>query len=245
MTVELRELEYAVCDVIQIIKQIPELADSRLAVIGGLALWHYLPGHHHRPTETINFITNLPTLELLKGKLLRHPNSPFTKSKQALFYHSPAGRVIQIKFSPQWLFPYLPDSTQLIHEIPYGEVPYITAADLFFFKLNASLSTASSPTGRRQDADDAMALISQDPRCRLVVDGVKGVRGNLPAKALEDRKAMMMRCREKEGLGPDRTVDARTPVVILSPQQEKFIRDALRGEDLTLSSVMHSPPLET
>lgn len=49
MTVELRELEYAVCDVIQIIKQIPELAESRLAVIGGLALWHYLPGH--RPTD--------------------------------------------------------------------------------------------------------------------------------------------------------------------------------------------------
>lgn len=49
MTVELKELEYAVCDVIQIVKQIPELAESRLAVIGGLALWHYLPGH--RPTD--------------------------------------------------------------------------------------------------------------------------------------------------------------------------------------------------
>lgn len=139
MTVELKELEFAVCDVIQIIKQIPELAEARLAVIGDLALCHYLPDH--RPTDVrlnfslhynvffalplqpfsdsnsirekhptdsvsfqvINFITNLPTLELLRKKLLKHPNSPFTKSKQALFYHSPAGRVIQIKFSPQWL----------------------------------------------------------------------------------------------------------------------------------------------
>ncbi|KAI1159237.1 hypothetical protein F5B18DRAFT_655823 [Nemania serpens] len=232
MTVELKELEYAVCDVIQIVKQIPELAESRLAVIGGLALWHYLPGH--RPTDIINFITNLPTLELLKKKLLRHPNSPFTKSKQALFYHSPAGRVIQIKISPQWLFPYLPDSTQLIHEIPYGEVPYITAADLFFFKLNASLSATSSPTGRRRDADDAMALISQDARCRLVVHGTTTgyALPTPPTKPVEDRKAMMMR-------------DGARPVVLLSPQQEQFIRDALRGEDLTVSSVMHSPPLET
>lgn len=130
----------------------------------------------------------------------------------------------------RYQFPYLPDSTQLVHDIPYGEVPYITAADLFFFKLNASLSAASSPTGRRQDADDAMELLSRDARGRLV-DGV----GYLPP--IEDRKAMMRRERDCGG--------GVRPVVLLSPQQEQFIRDALRGEDLTVSSVMYSPPLET
>ncbi|KAI1184022.1 hypothetical protein F5B17DRAFT_434002 [Nemania serpens] len=242
MTVELKELEFAVCDVIQIIKQIPELAEARLAVIGDLALCHYLPDH--RPTDVINFITNLPTLELLRKKLLKHPNSPFTKSKQALFYHSPAGRVIQIKFSPQWLFPYLPESTQLIHEIPYGEVPYATAADLFFFKLNASLSATSSPTGRRQDADDAMALMSRDSRCGGGDSGLVNGTGigagfyHLPQSPIENRKAMMMMRRGSER-------DNSGGVVLLSSQQEQFIRDALRGEDLTVSSVMHSPPLET
>lgn len=49
MKARLKELENAVCDVIQIIKQIPELADTRLSVVGGLALCHYLPAH--RPTK--------------------------------------------------------------------------------------------------------------------------------------------------------------------------------------------------
>jgi hypothetical protein len=45
MTVRLRELEDAVCDVIQIIKQIPELSYGQLAVIGDLAMCKHLPNY--------------------------------------------------------------------------------------------------------------------------------------------------------------------------------------------------------
>ncbi|KAI1126326.1 hypothetical protein F5Y10DRAFT_293870 [Nemania abortiva] len=220
MTVRVKELEDAVCDVIQIIKQIPELTGARLAVIGDLALCHYLPDR--RPTDKITFITDLPALEFLGRKLLNHPNSPFWKTKQALFYRSPAGRDIEIEFSPQWLFPYLPDSTPLVYEIPYGKVPYAMAVDLFFFKLNSSLSVTTNPAKRRQDGDDAAALISRDNQDRFAD-------GYIPTT--------------KEQLRRLQGANDVQPMVILSPQQEQFIKDALRGEDLTVSSVMHSPPL--
>lgn len=37
------ELERAASDVIRYMKTLPELADSRVAVFGGLALWKYIP----------------------------------------------------------------------------------------------------------------------------------------------------------------------------------------------------------
>lgn len=43
------ELERAASDVIQNVKQIQELRHARLSVIGGLALWHYLP--EYRSTD--------------------------------------------------------------------------------------------------------------------------------------------------------------------------------------------------
>ncbi|KAI0420670.1 hypothetical protein F5X98DRAFT_382678 [Xylaria grammica] len=155
-----RELEGAVCDVIQIIKQIPELADLRLAVVGGLALWHYLPDH--RPTNNINFVTNIESLSFLEQKLLQHPHSPFVQSKHALAYHSPAGRVIQINISTPWLCPHLPEPAYLVCEIPYGRVPYVSLAELVAAKIDATRSKASSPVKRRQDADDARALIDYE-----------------------------------------------------------------------------------
>ncbi|KAF2967095.1 hypothetical protein GQX73_g6465 [Xylaria multiplex] len=188
----LKELEDAVCDVIQIIKQIPELTGTKLAVVGGLALWHYLPDY--RPTNNINFVTNATNdedLSFLEQKLLEHPNSPFIQDQQALFYHSPAGWDIQIKISTRWhvsilrtIFffpgapefsvflpapapcshdgqsPYLPEPTHFVYEIPYGQVPYISPADLVASKINSTQLKTSKR--RQQDADDAKALIDHE-----------------------------------------------------------------------------------
>ncbi|KAI0426577.1 hypothetical protein F5Y09DRAFT_334024 [Xylaria sp. FL1042] len=152
-----KELENAVCNVIQIIKQIPELADTKLAVVGDLALWRYLPAY--RSTNSIDIITNSPAVNFLKWKLVDHPNSPFTQKKQVLSYRSPAGWDIPINISSQRGSHSLPEPEHLVYDLPYGEVPYISLEDLTLVKLSSSYSKTTNRTQRRQDADDAAALL--------------------------------------------------------------------------------------
>ena len=46
----LRDLELIAVEVLRLIKKVPEAqGEAKIAVIGGLALWHYLP--HGRPTD--------------------------------------------------------------------------------------------------------------------------------------------------------------------------------------------------
>ncbi|KAI1344776.1 hypothetical protein F5Y15DRAFT_421903 [Xylariaceae sp. FL0016] len=181
MSSEFQELEHAACNVIQMIKQIPELWHTRLAVIGGLALWHYHPeyrpadvrfisafgGPRDRPVadeqfQNINFITNVSTSPgRMKKRLLELPNSPFYLRSQALFYQSPSKREIQIDISPEWLCPYLPESACYVRDIPYGTVPYISLVDLTAFELDSS-GLCSCPVEKERDARDAAALIDRE-----------------------------------------------------------------------------------
>ncbi|KAI1421101.1 hypothetical protein F5Y12DRAFT_787725 [Xylaria sp. FL1777] len=216
-----KELEDAVCNVIQIIKQIPELVDTRLTVVGGLALWHYLPTH--RPANSIDFVTNLPTLDFLRQKLLEHPNSPFTQNKQVLLYHSPAGRDIRIKMSSQWLYPHLPDPEHVVYGIPYGQVPYISLEDLVAFKINSSYSKASTPVQRRQDADDAAALVDHELARQTLAQRTAWVNEKLEAYERKVLETLAIRAR----------------------QQEVALKEALWDVYPAFSSPMHTPALET
>ncbi|KAI1350655.1 hypothetical protein F5Y01DRAFT_315513 [Xylaria sp. FL0043] len=153
----IRECENAVCNVIQIIKQIPELVDTRLAVVGDLALWRYLPDN--RVATSIDVVTNSLAVGFLKRKLVNHPNSPFTLKKEVLWYCSPTGRDIPINMSSQWGSHTLPRPEHLVHGLPYGEVPYVSLEDLALFKILSSYSKATNRAQRRQDAEDAAALL--------------------------------------------------------------------------------------
>ncbi|KAI1140415.1 hypothetical protein F5Y05DRAFT_411471 [Hypoxylon sp. FL0543] len=154
---QFQELERAACDVIQHVKEIQDLRHARLAVIGGLALWHYLP--EYRTTDNVNFITNISTSpSSLKKRLLERPNSPFFQRSQALFYKSQYGQEIRIDISPEWLSPYLPDSAMKVQDISRNEIPYISLTDLIVFKLDSS-GLRSNPAKKERDARDAAALV--------------------------------------------------------------------------------------
>ncbi|RYP78405.1 hypothetical protein DL771_000590 [Monosporascus sp. 5C6A] len=154
-----RELECAASDVIRTVKRMPDLGNVKLAIIGGLALWHYLPG---RTTDNINFITNISTSpSSLKKKLLQLPGSPFVQQAQILFYVSPgSGRDIQVDISPEWLAPYLPEAARHVRNIRDGELPYVSLADLVVFKLDSS-GMRSNVAKKRRDAADAAALLEE------------------------------------------------------------------------------------
>ncbi|KAI0474393.1 hypothetical protein F4859DRAFT_90606 [Xylaria cf. heliscus] len=149
MPAGVEELEDAVCNIIQIIKQIPELGGTQLKVTGGLAHRYHLD--QNRPVDKIEFISILPTsLKFLEVKLLEHAYSPFTVEKQGLFYESPAGRKIQIKIIEQ-LFWYQVNLPR-IHEIGYGVVPYISRQELDRLYPNPCRAGAADVRKRQQDA---------------------------------------------------------------------------------------------
>ncbi|OTA96377.1 hypothetical protein M434DRAFT_67510, partial [Hypoxylon sp. CO27-5] len=155
---QFQELERAACDVIEHVKQIQDLRHTRLSVIGGLALWHYLP--EYRSTDNVNFITNISTSpSSLKKRLLERPGSPFFQRSQALFYKGQNGQEIRIDISPEWLqSPYLPESAVKVQDISQNEIPYISLIDLIVFKLDSS-GLRSNPAKKERDAKDAAALV--------------------------------------------------------------------------------------
>ncbi|KAI1093210.1 hypothetical protein F5B19DRAFT_167741 [Rostrohypoxylon terebratum] len=155
--VHFQQLEHAASDVIKNVKDIQDLKHARLSVIGGLAVWHYLPDY--RSTDNINFITNISTSpSSLKKRLLERPDSPFIQRSQALFYRCPSGEEIRIDISPEWLSPYLPVSAVKVQDIGDDEIPYISLTDLIVFKLDSS-GLRSNPAEKERDARDAAALV--------------------------------------------------------------------------------------
>ncbi|KAI1751296.1 hypothetical protein F4782DRAFT_531571 [Xylaria castorea] len=153
-----KELEDAVCNIIQIIKQIPELVDTKLKITGELAQRRYLD--QHQPVDKVHFVADLPVpLELFTVKLLEHPLSPFRQENQVLSYHSPEGRSIPIKISKQ-LYWYQVNLV-LIHNIGYATVPYITWQELDRLYPSPSRSGASDIRKRQYDAKEGPALKSR------------------------------------------------------------------------------------
>ncbi|KAI0858623.1 hypothetical protein F4860DRAFT_516638 [Xylaria cubensis] len=147
-----KELEDAVCNIIQIIKQIPELADTKLKITGGLALRRYLD--EHQPVDKIHFVVDLQVgHEFFFAKLLENPLSPFELERRVLYYHSPTGRSIPVRFCPQ--NPYRNRIELLpIYDIAYATVPYITPQELDRLYPNPSRSSASDVRKRQSGANN-------------------------------------------------------------------------------------------
>ncbi|KAH8158270.1 hypothetical protein CIB48_g9974 [Xylaria polymorpha] len=158
MPAGVEELEDAICNIIQILKQIPELGGAQLKVSGGLALWHHLG--QYRKIDGIEFIVTLPTsVEFMVAKLLDHPLSPFIQENQVLFYQSPEGHRTRIKIQEE-LFWYQVD-LPLLHHIGYGVVPYISRSELDRLYPDQSRPGASDVTKRQCNSKDTPPLKSR------------------------------------------------------------------------------------
>ncbi|MCJ1401157.1 hypothetical protein MMC11_004369 [Xylographa trunciseda] len=127
------QLETAAADVIRILKGISEYSNARIAIIGGLALWKYIPAG--RTTEDVNFIVNIGNApQGVKETLLALPNSPFS--------------------------PYMPAAAAELRDLPAGAIPYISATDLVVFKMN-SCGLRAQTSKKRTDAADAQVLLER------------------------------------------------------------------------------------
>ncbi|KAI0397694.1 hypothetical protein F5Y17DRAFT_414289 [Xylariaceae sp. FL0594] len=152
----LADLEQAALSVVQLMKAVPGLANVRLALIGELAISKYLV-QQSRPCESIEFLVKSASPSLVKKVLIAHgPDFLFERS-QAIFCQHPAGWMVEIKITPEWLCPYLPSSARFVAEI--DELPYISLMDLFVFTADAC-GLHESDASKQREARDAAALLA-------------------------------------------------------------------------------------
>ncbi|KAL9123826.1 MAG: hypothetical protein Q9217_006783 [Psora testacea] len=153
------QLETAAADVIRILRGISEYSNARIAIIGGLALWRYIPTG--RTTEDVDFIVNIANApQAVKQRLLALPNSPFIQQAQFFYHKTPGGSHIQIDITPEWQSPYMPAAAVKLRDLPAGAIPWISETDLVVFKMN-SCGLRAQTSKKRTDAADARALLEK------------------------------------------------------------------------------------
>ncbi|KAI1647086.1 uncharacterized protein F4817DRAFT_115910 [Daldinia loculata] len=181
MSPSLAELEAAARDVIRIMKTVPGLSEQHIAVIGGMALWKYLP--RGRSTEDVDFIITLDGPKSIKPRLLALNNSPFVEYAQWFYYKTPNDRLIQIDFVGHFQAAYFPPTAQRVKDIPEGTIPYITPSDLIVSKI-FSCGLRGDPTKSRRDAADAENLLNEVTKSHgpliLAPHQLNPVQGGLP-----------------------------------------------------------------
>ncbi|KAI2639375.1 hypothetical protein GGS21DRAFT_427596 [Xylaria nigripes] len=151
------DLEQAAISIVHLMKGVPGLASVRLALIGDLAVQKYLV-EQPEPCESIEFIvTKTVSPSLVKKTLLSNGKKTIVERSPAIFYRHPAGWVVEIKITPEWLYPYFPSSGQQVADI--RKLPYISLVDLFIFKADAC-GLHESDAGRQKEARDACALLA-------------------------------------------------------------------------------------
>ncbi|ROW08588.1 hypothetical protein VPNG_06236 [Cytospora leucostoma] len=172
----LADMEAAACCIIRIIKDTPDLRNTKLAIAGDMAIRKHLPEYGQQNAgKSIDLIVNSSTsASLLRKKLLQHPMSPFIESSQLLYYQAspPASplsssptssgraQAIEVRITPEMLCPFLPSAAKPAHEIEPtpDHLPYISLVDLVVFKMDAC-GLRDSPHSKQQEVRDAAALL--------------------------------------------------------------------------------------
>ncbi|KAI1433242.1 hypothetical protein GGR50DRAFT_513018 [Xylaria sp. CBS 124048] len=149
------DLEQAAISVVHLMRGVPGLASVRLALIGDLAVQKYLG--QSGPCESIEFVTKSVSPSLVKKSLLSHGNGTIVERAPAIFYRHSTGWLVEVKVTPEWLYPYFPSSAQMVADI--RKLPYISLVDLFIFKADAC-GLHESDEGRQKEARDACALLA-------------------------------------------------------------------------------------
>ncbi|UPK91584.1 hypothetical protein LCI18_002519 [Fusarium solani-melongenae] len=152
------QLEQAALYVVRLIADIPGLENTRLAIIGDLAVTKYLP-NHGRPASIDLVISKSSSPGRVRKEIVGHPITPLIEKSGAVFYRHTSGWEIEVKLIPDWLCPYLPASARRVRDVT-GEatLPYTSLQDLIVFKMDAC-GLHENDASKRRDACDAAALL--------------------------------------------------------------------------------------
>ncbi|KAM0340727.1 hypothetical protein ACHAPU_010317 [Fusarium lateritium] len=153
------QLEQAALHIIRLIADIPGLENTRLAIIGDLAVTKYLSSQDRRITSIDFVISKSSSPGRVKKEIVGHPITPLVEKSGVVLYRHTSGWEIEVKLIPDWLSPYLPDTAKRVRDVT-GEatLPYTSLADMIIFKMDAC-GLHENDSSKRLDACDAAALL--------------------------------------------------------------------------------------
>ncbi|KAF6807449.1 hypothetical protein CSOJ01_08178 [Colletotrichum sojae] len=158
----LNELESAAVQVIIVLKGMSEFSQARIAVIGGLALWKYMP--QGGTTEDVDLFNNIDSAPHgVKSKLLNLPNSPFVQQAQ-FFFLKHGSTLIQIDLTPAWQVIPVHAGRRIGDQARAGRSHPVHFACRPHRFQNTLLRFAAHAAKKRQDAADARNLLEIETR---------------------------------------------------------------------------------
>ncbi|KAK7422845.1 hypothetical protein QQX98_001412 [Neonectria punicea] len=150
------QLEQAALHVLHLIRNTRGLENTRLAVMGDLAVCKYLP-QHGRVASIDLVISRCSSPGRVREGIVGHPMSPLVEKSGAVLYRHTSGWEMEVKLIPDWLCPYLPAAARPIRE-DTETLPYVSLEDLFVFKVDAC-GLHERDASKQREASDAAALL--------------------------------------------------------------------------------------
>ncbi|KAI9150122.1 hypothetical protein HJFPF1_09877 [Paramyrothecium foliicola] len=150
------QFEQAALHILRLISDTPGLENTKLAVVGDLALRKYVPECER--TNSIDFVISKSSSPgRVRKEIVGHPMSPLTERSGVVYFRSPNGWEVEVKLIPDWLCPYLPAAARAVRD-DIKTLPYISLHDLIVFKADAC-GLRDHDAGKQQEALDAAALL--------------------------------------------------------------------------------------
>ncbi|KPM40281.1 hypothetical protein AK830_g6300 [Neonectria ditissima] len=155
------QLEQAALHVLHLIRNTRGLENTRLAVMGDLAVCKYLAQqqqHGRVAVKSIDLvISRCSSPGRVREGIVGHPMSPLVEKSGAVLYRHTSGWEVEVKLIPDWLCPYLPAAARPIRE-DIDTLPYVSLEDLFVFKVDAC-GLHERDASKQREAADAAALL--------------------------------------------------------------------------------------
>ncbi|RJE26184.1 hypothetical protein PHISCL_01432 [Aspergillus sclerotialis] len=197
-SLQFRQLRNGASEVIRKLKRIPEFKSAKITIIGGLAVWNYLPNHRDTQVKKdVDFLVQLEdgfhirlselpsgAPELFKSALSVHYPGQFEQLVNEFRFLPPARprTTIPIDFTPAKLSPYVPNQAGRVIQADPNRLPFIGPLDLAIFKINCcgarrELSKTIRDVG---DVEELVRLLFHQGLIVLSPEQTKIVKERLP-----------------------------------------------------------------
>ncbi|KAM5446515.1 hypothetical protein McanMca71_007881 [Microsporum canis] len=153
------EMEDTARAVILCLKKCPDLANTKIAIIGGAAVCRYIP--ERQPSddpEDVDFMITIPNPDVVNRRLLQTYESLFSENEKGMYYSHPGGKSIKVDFSTNCRLPYIPAAATIIREVDIDCLPYIGPTDLLVLAIRLCGQRNEGYSNIDRDSADAVAL---------------------------------------------------------------------------------------
>ncbi|KAM5432320.1 hypothetical protein MferCBS31731_004478 [Microsporum ferrugineum] len=172
------EMEDTARAVILCLKKCPDLANTKIAIIGGAAVCRYIPERQPsddpevRPwvyrvygltfadqvNQDVDFMITIPNPDVVNRRLLQTYESLFSENEKGMYYSHPGGKSIKVDFSTNCRLPYIPAAATIIREVDIDCLPYIGPTDLLVLAIRLCGQRNEGYSNIDRDSADAVAL---------------------------------------------------------------------------------------